>query len=189
MTCFYPATPAHLYWFSYKITPPLHASLNSFTSNFTGNKEDNVCKLFRLFHSSVFIQVLTNGSLYLCAPLSICNYNEWPSQQPRCRLLAVMVAGNPCPLIAKENSPLWTISLTWKDVKFQSELNVYVCRAACLCSVNQRHAVKLQHLLTPKQIGKWVAQQINDSIDCQLSHEPSFVALFFSFTALFTEFV
>lgn len=46
----------------------------------------------------------------------------------------------------------------------------------CVCSVNQRGTVKPQYVETPKQIGWWVAQQINYSINCQLPHKLSFVA-------------
>lgn len=64
-----------------------------------------------------------------------------------------------------------------RHVKLCNKFNFWRsgCRL-CLCSVKKRDTVKLRYLQTPQQIGQWVAQQINYSINCQLSQKPSSTA-------------
>lgn len=94
--------------------------------------------------------------------------NEWPPLSLCYGLLAMTPAQNP-PLSMR--GP-WTGSfwqLLWR-IRLCNKFNFL--RSGCwwlLCSVKPTDTVERCSLQTPRQTGRWVARQINYSVNCQLS--------------------
>lgn len=94
--------------------------------------------------------------------------NEWPSLSLCCGLLAMTPAQNP-PLSMRgpRTGSFW--QLLW-HIRLCNKLNFV--RSGCwllLCSVKPTDTVERCSLQTPRQTGRWVARQINYSVNCQLS--------------------
>lgn len=147
---------------SYTIVPLLHASLNSFNSYFT---QDEQIMFVRFLASSIHLSSFRRLQVGLvCYALSSCNWYPPPPPSLTNGFLPRCLPGLLVHWLRMRMDSLWL--WVWHE-KCCNKYSLWeVCKSEGYSKATE----------TPKQIGWWVAQQINDSINCQLPHKLSFMA-------------